>query len=406
MQPWSKGYAQDDDSSSSSSGGSRGEDNGSDREDGEEEGSDTPEAEVVEDEPEMVSDDRPTDEAEFTVLGDSPNEESGTEEGGEEEKDGEEGDIVVEVTAKKPEAARLRGSGPPEGWTSDQSVLDTPGDEMHPDEAPSDAEDTPEGVHRLLTKAAIRAINREELKMAGLPIAEEIPPGPDLDIEEVCVAVKESSVGQACYAYREIAGQPLNETEVAYTEDPKVRTRAERAFQQTRRERGLFSEEELEAQGVEAAQCDDMKDGIYRLRGGGRSKRKGGRPRKIDDSITKEMRALQKHGENLVPKASIRRLVRLELNNAVAERGLLGRWVVHYEAHTAIHDALENFATELFQDAVLATIHAKRRTTQLEDLKLAGQLTGLAKRPDRDAYQADPNPKAERKRIVWKDGKK
>jgi histone H3/H4 len=94
------------------------------------------------------------------------------------------------------------------------------------------------------------------------------------------------------------------------------------------------------------------------------------------------------------------------LNNAVAERGLLGRWVVHYEAHTAIHDALENFATELFQDAVLATIHAKRRTTQLEDLKLAGQLTGLAKRPDRDAYQADPNPKAERKRIVWKDGKK
>jgi hypothetical protein len=39
-------------------------------------------------------------------------------------------------------------------------------------------------------------------------------------------------------------------------------------------------------------------------------------------------------------------------------------------------------------------------------MKLAGQLTGLAMRPDRDAYNPHPDPKTEKKRIEWKFGNK
>jgi histone H3/H4 len=341
--------------------------------------------------------DKPTNDREFITLGESPDEDSDEEPG--------EQDLVVEAGARAKDPVRLRGSGPPEGWTSDQSVLDA-GDELREDEAPSDIEDTPEVVNKKLTKAAIRAINREERLLAGLPVAEEVLGDLELDAVDVCVAVRTSGVGQACYAYREVAGLPLDNDEKVYADDPSVRIRAEEAFVRARMERGIFSEAELRAQGVEVAQCEDLKDGIYRIRGGGRTKSRGGRPRKIDDSITREMGALQKHGELLVPKAAIMRLVREELEDTVEERELEGRWVVEYEAHTAIHEALENFATELFQDAVLGTIHAKRRTTQLEDMKLAGQLTGLAMRPDRDPYQPHPDPKVEKKRIVWKIGDK
>jgi histone H3/H4 len=424
-QPWGPGKKHDDDSSMSSrsknaseppSSPPNAEESGAEPEEGgeDEEGGNTPEAEVVEEAPEGETEERPgreevavedasdeetgkaEDRGEVIDLGDSPDDGS--------DEEPEEEDIVVEASAADVEPARLRGNGPPDGWTSDQSVLDT-GDEMHEDEAPSDAEDTPQGVHKLLTKAAIRAINREELLMVGLPIAEEIPKEPSLDVAEVCVAVKATSVGQACYAYRLVAGQPLNDEEVVYAKDPSVRARAEEAFQHTRIGRGIFSESELRAQGVDVAQCEDLKDGVYRIRGGGRSKKRGGRPRKIDDSIVREMKALQKDGEYLVTRTAIRRCVKDALKATITERGLLGRWVVQYEAHTAIQDALENFATELFQDAVLGTIHAKRRTTQLEDMKLAGQLTGLAKRPDRDAYKPHPDPKVEKKRIVWKSGK-
>jgi histone H3/H4 len=124
------------------------------------------------------------------------------------------------------------------------------------------------------------------------------------------------------------------------------------------------------------------------------------------DAAINEIHRLQVHGELLVPKAAIRRLSREILEATLTKFGFQGRWVVQYEAHFAIQEAMENFATELFQDAVLATVHAKRRTTQREDMKLVGQLQGLARRPDRNLYQPHPDPKVERSRIDWSFGRK
>jgi histone H3/H4 len=259
----------------------------------------------------------------------------------------------------------------------------------------------------MLTKEAIRAINREEKRYVGYPRAEEVPEEPDADVADVCQkVVRCTGVGVACYAYRQIAGELLSDPEAEEADDPEVQERALAAFNATRWDRGLYTEEELAAGGVDLTQCDDMKDGIYRIRGGGGGGA-GGRPRKDEDPIITSIKALQKHGELLVPKVAIRRLVREVLDETLVEFGLDGRWVVHYEAHHAIQEAVENFATELFQDAVLGTVHAKRRTTQLKDMKLVGQMRGIAKRADRDDYLAHPNPKVEdNRKIEWTFGKK
>lgn len=96
------------------------------------------------------------------------------------------------------------------------------------------------------------------------------------------------------------------------------------------------------------------------------------RPRRRNHPGTvalREIRKFQKSTNLLIPKASFQRVVREIAQNMKPEVRFQG------EAVLALQEASEAFLTQLFADANLCALHAKRVTVSNNDIKLAKRLT-------------------------------
>lgn len=85
-----------------------------------------------------------------------------------------------------------------------------------------------------------------------------------------------------------------------------------------------------------------------------------------------EIRKYQKTTKRLIPAASFIREVRAISYQLAPD---IGRWQA--EALVAIQEAAEEFLVQLFGDAMLCAIHAKRVTLMKKDIQLARRLGGL-----------------------------
>ncbi|XVF22402.1 hypothetical protein REPUB_Repub12eG0169300 [Reevesia pubescens] len=85
-----------------------------------------------------------------------------------------------------------------------------------------------------------------------------------------------------------------------------------------------------------------------------------------------EIRKYQKTSNRLIPAASFIREVRAISYNLAPE---INRWQA--EALVAIQEAAEDYLVQLFGDAMLCTIHAKRVTLMKKDIQLARRLGGM-----------------------------
>ncbi len=84
----------------------------------------------------------------------------------------------------------------------------------------------------------------------------------------------------------------------------------------------------------------------------------------------REIRRYQRSTERILPKATVRRIVR-----AIGEEIKKGmRWKP--EAFDALHEAAEAHLVALLEDGYLITLHSKRKVLQPKDLKLAQKLRG------------------------------
>jgi len=94
----------------------------------------------------------------------------------------------------------------------------------------------------------------------------------------------------------------------------------------------------------------------------------------------KEIRKYQKSTDLLIRKLPFARLVREIANDLLGdnmEEGTIGfRWTS--SALMALQEASEAFLVNLFEDANLCAIHAKRVTIQNKDLHLARRIRGTA----------------------------
>ncbi|XVE73734.1 hypothetical protein DITRI_Ditri11bG0142300 [Diplodiscus trichospermus] len=85
-----------------------------------------------------------------------------------------------------------------------------------------------------------------------------------------------------------------------------------------------------------------------------------------------EIRKFQKTTKLLIPAASFIREVRAITYQFAPE---INRWQA--EALVAIQEAAEDYLVQLFGDAMLCAIHAKRVTLMKKDIQLARRLGGL-----------------------------
>lgn len=100
-----------------------------------------------------------------------------------------------------------------------------------------------------------------------------------------------------------------------------------------------------------------------------------------------------------IPKAPVKKIIEELTKEHTVKLGLvMPRWTA--TARDAIHEALESFIVEIFEDAVLVTINRRRQTTSLEDV-LTANLIKWIKRP----WPPDKDKKGKAKRK-GKAGKK
>ncbi|XP_072954927.1 histone H3-like centromeric protein CENH3 [Typha angustifolia] len=85
----------------------------------------------------------------------------------------------------------------------------------------------------------------------------------------------------------------------------------------------------------------------------------------------REIRKLQKSCKLLIPFAPFVRLVK-EISNFYSRD--VTRWAG--EALVALQEAAESYVQQLFEDAYLCTIHAKRVTLMQKDIQLARRIGG------------------------------
>jgi histone H3/H4 len=102
-----------------------------------------------------------------------------------------------------------------------------------------------------------------------------------------------------------------------------------------------------------------------------------------------------------IPKAPVKKIIEgLTKEHTVDLGGRMPRWSA--TARDAIHEALESFIVEIFQDAVLVTLNRRRQTTSLEDVLTAN----LIKRIERPwPPLKDKKGKAKRKGKAGKNAK-
>ena len=84
----------------------------------------------------------------------------------------------------------------------------------------------------------------------------------------------------------------------------------------------------------------------------------------------RQIRKYQKSTELLIQKIPFQRLVREVI------QGLHFDWRIQSTALLALQEASEDYLVNLFEDSLLACIHAKRVTLQVKDMKLARRLRG------------------------------
>lgn len=104
---------------------------------------------------------------------------------------------------------------------------------------------------------------------------------------------------------------------------------------------------------------------------GGAEKQK--RRRKPGKAALQEIRKIQKCTTNLLRKAPFQRLVREVLQDSDSKE-----WRVQESAFNALQEAVEQFATDLFEQSNLCAIHGKRVTVAPADLQLAKRLQQMS----------------------------
>ena len=84
----------------------------------------------------------------------------------------------------------------------------------------------------------------------------------------------------------------------------------------------------------------------------------------------RQIRKYQKSTELLIQKIPFQRLVREVV------QGLHNNWRIQSTALLALQEASEDYLVQLFEDSLLACLHAKRVTLQVKDMQLARRLRG------------------------------
>lgn len=85
----------------------------------------------------------------------------------------------------------------------------------------------------------------------------------------------------------------------------------------------------------------------------------------------REIRALQRSTNLLIPKASFCRLVK-EIINQFSYHDMR----IQSSALQALQEAAEMYMVQIFEDSLLCTLHGKRVTLQINDLHLVRRLRG------------------------------
>lgn len=91
----------------------------------------------------------------------------------------------------------------------------------------------------------------------------------------------------------------------------------------------------------------------------------------------REIRRYQTSTDLLIPKLPFARVVREQFMKWYSGSGNVERWQA--EALLALQEAAENYLVQLFEDAYLCAIHAKRVTLSRKDIQLARRIRGPAK---------------------------
>lgn len=91
----------------------------------------------------------------------------------------------------------------------------------------------------------------------------------------------------------------------------------------------------------------------------------------------REIRKYQTSTELLIPKLPFARVVREQFMKWYSGSGNVERWQA--EALLALQEAAESYLVQLFEDAYLCSIHAKRVTLSRKDIQLARRIRGPAK---------------------------
>lgn len=91
----------------------------------------------------------------------------------------------------------------------------------------------------------------------------------------------------------------------------------------------------------------------------------------------REIRRYQTSTNLLIPKLPFARVVREQFMKWYSGSGNVERWQA--EALLALQEAAENYLVQLFEDAYLCSIHAKRVTLARKDIQLARRIRGPAK---------------------------
>jgi histone H3/H4 len=95
---------------------------------------------------------------------------------------------------------------------------------------------------------------------------------------------------------------------------------------------------------------------------------------KAGTKALREIRRMQKNCDTIIPKAPFRRLVK-EMSNAITTDHDF-RWT--QGALGAMQEAAEMGLVEMFQNAQLCALHAKRITVQTVDIQLSRRLGGVS----------------------------
>jgi len=88
----------------------------------------------------------------------------------------------------------------------------------------------------------------------------------------------------------------------------------------------------------------------------------------------REIRALQKTTNSLIPKAPFHRLVREITQSLCSEDGSMTEMRYQTAALEALQEACESYCIRLFEDSYLCALHAKRVTLFTKDIELCRRL--------------------------------